>query len=522
MQAKFDAIVIGSGIGGLTAAAALGKAGRRVLVLERHSQPGGLTQTFERDGFRFNIGVHYLGGFGPGQPSRRLFEALVGDRLEMAQIPGAIDRVSFPGFRIAFDGAASPDGGEAMLSAFPAERAGLARHAEAVAGAQGALQTIFFAHCAPPIAGGALTWLKHRSIERWVERTTEEVVAECVASPQARSVLCARWGDYGSPPSESSFALHATVMSHYRDGAWYPVGGPGAFARAFGAVIAEAGGEIRTRAEVDAIEADRGHATGVRLADGTRIACDCVVSDIGIHNTLRRLPSPEVDYRWAREAFDLESSVGFVGLYLGLEGDIAALGATAANDWFYDTWDVNALWRDPHVEPRAPGFFVSFPSLRDPAHDPGPSKRHTCEVLAFVDWSIFAQWDRSNSPDGMHPGDAGGARSESYRAFKKKLEQQLLTQLGERFPGLASCVRSVESSTPVSVATFTGAEHGAMVGLQASPRRFLAQALRPRTPVRGLYLAGQDAATPGVVGAAMGGMMAAASAEPGLWKLLRP
>jgi all-trans-retinol 13,14-reductase len=61
-----------------------------------------------------------------------------------------------------------------------------------------------------------------------------------------------------------------------------------------------------------------------------------------------------------------------------------------------------------------------------------------------------------------------------------------------------------------------------MVGLQASPRRFLAQALRPRTPVRGLYLAGQDAATPGVVGAAMGGMMAAASAEPGLWKLLRP
>jgi phytoene dehydrogenase-like protein len=522
METKFDAIVIGSGIGGLTAAAALGKAGRRVLVLERHWQPGGLTQTFERDGFRFDVGVHYLGGFGPGQPSRRLFDTLVGNRLELAPIAGGIDRVTFPGFTVAFEGTASTDGGAALAAAFPSEREGLARYGEAVVQARDALQTIFLAHCAPPLAGSALTWLKHRSIERWVERTTQQVVAECVGSPQAQAALCARWGIYGSPPSESSFALHATVMSHYRDGAWYPVGGAGAFARAFGAVIAEAGGEIRVRTEVDAIEAEHGCVTGVRLADGTRIACDCVVSDIGIHNTLRRLPSPEVDYRWAREAFALETSVGFVGLYLGLEGDIAALGATQAKDWFYDTWDVNALWRNPDVEPRAPAYFVSFPSLRDPAHDPGPRQRHTCEVLAFVDWSIFAQWDRSNTPGGMHAADSGAARGESYRALKKKLEQNLLAQLSERFPGIASCVRTAECSTPVSLASFTGAEHGAMMGLQASPQRFLAQALRPRTPVRGLYLAGQDAATPGVFGAAMGGMIAAASAEPGLWKLLRP
>lgn len=521
MQAKFDAIVIGSGIGGLTAAAALGRAGRRVLVLERHWQAGGLTQTFERDGFHFSIGVHYLGGFGPGQPSRRLFETLVGDRLAMAPIEGAFDRVSFPGFTVALDGAGSRGGGAALLAAFPQERAGFARYAEAVDQAQAALQTLFYAHCAPPLAASALTWIKHRSIERWVQRTTQDVVAECVTSPQARAVLCARWGDYGSPPSESSFALHATVMSHYRDGAWYPVGGPGVFARAFGAAIAEAGGEVRTGAEVAAIDVEHGRVTGVRLADGTRLTSDCVVSDIGIRNTLRRLPSPEVDYRWANEGFSLDTSIGFVGLYLGLEGDITARGATVANDWFYDTWDVNALWRDPMNEPRAPALFVSFPSLRDPSHQPGPQSRHTCEVLALVDWSCFAQWDRSNAPEGMHPGTASAARSESYHAFKAKIEQQVLAQFGERFPELMPCVRRIESSTPVSLATYTGAEHGAMVGLQTTPQRFLAQALRPRTPIRGLYLAGQDVATPGVIGAAMGGMMAAASAEPGLWKLLR-
>jgi all-trans-retinol 13,14-reductase len=60
-----------------------------------------------------------------------------------------------------------------------------------------------------------------------------------------------------------------------------------------------------------------------------------------------------------------------------------------------------------------------------------------------------------------------------------------------------------------------------MYGLQTTPQRFLAQGLRPRTPIRGLFLAGQDVATPGVMGAAMGGMMAAASIEPALWKLVR-
>jgi all-trans-retinol 13,14-reductase len=520
MEAKWNTIVIGSGIGGLTAATALARAGRRVLVLERHRQPGGLTQTFVREGFRFGVGVHSLGGFGPGQPSRRLFEALVGDRLQMAPIDGAYDRVSFPGFSIAFDATASRYG-PALIKAFPRESEGIARYIDALGQAQSALETLFAARCAPYVAGSALVWMKHRSIDRWVERTTQEVIAECVADPRARAVLAARWGNYGSPPSEGCFALHATVMRHYMDGAWYPVGGPAAFARELGAAIEAAGGEVRTNAEVAAIEARNGRAVGVRLSDGQEFAADCVVSDIGIRNTLLRLPAPEVDYRWAAEGYTLDTSVGFVGLYLGLEGDIAARGATAANEWIYDSWNVDALWRNPEEEPYAPALFVSFPSLRDPSHVPGPRQQHTCEMIALVDCNVFSQWDRSDQEGGMRAGTPGAARSDSYRAFKALLERQLLAQFQARFPELAPCVRVVESSTPISLASYTGAEHGAMHGLQTTPRRFMTDALRPRTPIRGLYLAGQDVATPGVLGAAMGGMMAAASIEPGLWKLIR-
>jgi all-trans-retinol 13,14-reductase len=519
-KAHWDAIVVGSGMGGLTAAAALARANRRVLVLERHRQAGGLTQTFERDGFRFNVGMHCLGGFGPGQPNRRLLEALVGDRIKMARVEGGHDRVSFPGLSIAFDASTSRFG-TALSKAFPEESVGIGRYVDALNLGQSALDALLMARCASPLLSSARTWLGHRSIERWVERTTRQVVEECVTGARARAILSARWGDYGSPPGESSFALHATITRRCMDGAWYPEGGPAVFGRELTATIVAAGGEVRTGAEVAEFEVRNGHATGVRLTDGATIVSDCVISDIGIRNTLRRVPSTEADYHWARDGYSLDPSVGSVVAYLGLEGDIAARGATPANEWIYNSWDVNDLWRDPELDERAPALFVSFTSLRDPTHVPGPRQQHICELVAPVDWSVFAQWDRSNSEQGMRAGTESAARSATYLAFKAMVERRLLAQFRERFPQLASCVRYVETSSPVSLASFTGAEHGAMYGLQTTPQRFLSQSLRPRTPIRGLYLAGQDVATPGVMGAAMGGMMAAASIEPGLWKLVR-
>nr|MCU0769293.1 FAD-dependent oxidoreductase [Burkholderiaceae bacterium] len=78
-MAQWDVVVIGSGIGGLAAAAALARDGKRVLLLERHSQFGGLTQTFERQGYRFNVGVHYIGGAGETDgrsgPAKKVFDA---------------------------------------------------------------------------------------------------------------------------------------------------------------------------------------------------------------------------------------------------------------------------------------------------------------------------------------------------------------------------------------------------------------------------------------------------------------
>jgi all-trans-retinol 13,14-reductase len=515
-----DAIVIGSGIGGLAAAAALATQGRRVLVLERHTQAGGLTQTFERQGFRFNVGVHYLGGFGPGSLNRRLFDQLGGGRIGLAPIAGTYDRIHFPGFEIAF----SPPRAaliQTLQSAFPDESDGISRYFDAINHGVRALGAAFVAHNAPALVAKPTAWLKGSEIDRWVGRTTWDVVCECVHDERLRAVLCAQWGDYGSRPKESSFAMHATVMQHYFDGAWYPVGGSASFAREMGTTIEGAGGAIRTGAEVVAIRTHERRVAGVTLANGEKIEAPCVISDAGMRNTLRMLPSPDVDYEWASDVLELEPSFGHVGLYLGIEGDIAALGADTANTWIYESWDVNALWRDPFAQSRAPAIFVSFPSLRDPAHEPGPRRQHTAEIMALVDWSVFAQWDQSLEPGGMKKGAPAAQRGESYLAFKALLEQNLMAQFAERFPEIAARVTYREASTPLSVATYIGSEHGAIYGLETSPRRFKSHALRPRTPIGGLLLAGQDAATPGVTGAMMGGLMAAATLEPKLWALLR-
>jgi all-trans-retinol 13,14-reductase len=97
-----DAIVIGSGMGALSCAAALAKAGHRVLVLEQHHTMGGLTQTFSRSGFRFNVGMHYIGDMGTEDQAARVLDWVSEGGITMASLGPVYDTVHFPdGFQIA-------------------------------------------------------------------------------------------------------------------------------------------------------------------------------------------------------------------------------------------------------------------------------------------------------------------------------------------------------------------------------------------------------------------------------------
>jgi all-trans-retinol 13,14-reductase len=515
---QVDALVIGSGVGGLACAAALARFGKSVLVLEQQHTAGGLTQSFSRYGFRWDVGLHYLGEMGRGGEARPVIDWLSGGAIAFQPLGEAYDIVHFPD-HVAVRFARPKDALIFELKAhFPDSAAEIDAFFAAVAEAVHAAKAVFMQRALSGFLGEVHGLWHKREVEKWWGRSIAEVVDAIVSDRRLRALLLAQRGDYGGMKAgETSFGMHAVVMNHYLNGAWYPVGGAGAFAQALIPVIEQAGGAIRLGARVRALQIADGSATGVQLDDGTVLHAPAVISDIGARNTVGMLPEALLQTTWAQEVLSLRPSVCHVTLYLGLKGDIRAHGASAFNHWFYDSWDVDSgVWEKlaPEADSNegaersmegapAPVLFVSFPSLKDPAYAPGDNQRHSAEVVAMVDWDEFSQWRTSKLRD----------RPAAYTDFKASLERSMLAQFIHHFPELGPMVCYHEVSTPLTMQAYTGAQQGASYGLEVSPRRFLSNALNVRTPIPRLYLAGQDVTSPGVVGAMMGGVLAAAAIE---------
>jgi all-trans-retinol 13,14-reductase len=299
--------------------------------------------------------------------------------------------------------------------------------------------------------------------------------------------------------------MHALMAHHFMHGAYYPVGTAASIAPAVLQTVADAGGWTSVRQSVSEILVNRGRATGVRLSDGSEIAAEQIISAAGAPLTAMMLAEQAPDswdtsYRTAGPAH--------LSLYLGFAGaDIESWGAERFCQWYYDSWGVETIdWKiDPAQRlDQAPVLFCSFPSTKDPRHEPGEQLRHTGEAITFVPWESFADWQ----------GTRWKRRGESYDNFKQRITDALLSQYLGHYPKLEPYIDHVELSTPLSTNHFTGAYRGSIYGLGTEPARFTDETLVPRTAIRGLYLAGSDAGTPGITGALIGGALAAVAAEP--------
>ena len=235
---KFDVVVIGSGIGGLAAAAILAKhGGKRVLVLERHYTAGGYTHVFRRPDYEWDVGLHYIGQVqDPRSDARRIFDDITDGMLSWAPMPDMYDRIIIE--EKAYDVVAGAEQFRATLQAyFPREAHAIERYLATLRACNRRSTLYFMDKVIPAPLARIIGPLMRVPFLRYARRTTLDVLQGVTHDRELIAVLTGQYGDYGLPPAQSSFAMHAAVVGHYLEGAAYPVGGAGQIAATVAPVI---------------------------------------------------------------------------------------------------------------------------------------------------------------------------------------------------------------------------------------------------------------------------------------------
>jgi phytoene dehydrogenase-like protein len=340
-----------------------------------------------------------------------------------------------------------------------------------------------------------------------------------IRDKRLKALLLSQWGNYGLPPAQASFIIHAAVAQHYFHGGYYPLGGSHRIFESIVPFLEKTGSSVKSSHEVTEILIENGRAIGVKAQAlrGSEKAEKIffgkkIISDAGAYNTyLRLLKKEPVPFAEKLETFYRKHPVvSNVTLYLGLSGDPRQLGFGGENHWIYSSYDHDANFRESAnwvLTGKPAGAYLSFPSLKN-----AEAKDHTAEVIAFTDYEFFERWKQQ----------PWRRRDEEYRRLKEKISEALLDYIEARYPGFRSLVEYSELSTPITTEHFASHPRGSIYGVACTPDRFVASEApwcNPVSPFENLYLTGADVSSPGVAGAMMGAV-ATLSQLPNGFKLL--
>jgi all-trans-retinol 13,14-reductase len=502
---RWDAIVIGSGLGGLASAALLSNMGKRVLVLERHYVIGGFTHTFKRKGYEWDVGVHYVGEVHRERSVLgQLFNHLTDGELKWEGMGEVYDRIIFGDEEFPFRSGVQnfKDG---LREQFPDAKDGAAidDYVAAVFSASKAARSFYAEKALSGVAGFVAAPFMRRAYLAHTRKTTYEVLRGITDNAKLIGVLTGQYGDYGLPPKQSAFAMHASVAKHYFFGGNYPIGGSARFAETIAPKIEAGGGMLLTNAGVDEIVIENGEAVGVKLEDGRILRAALIISNAGAFNTYGSLvPERERARVGFAPALDrIAPSAAHLSLYIGLDKTAAELDLPKANYWIYPANEYDhdrSLQR--FIEDEAaplPVTYISFPGAKDPDFERRHPGKSTIEIITLAPWERFAKWDAN----------PWKKRGDDYEAYKAAYSERMLEQLYAFEPQTRSAVAYHELSTPLSTKHFTAYQHGEIYGLSHDPGRFEGKFLRPRSPITNLYLTGQDVVTCGIGAALFSGYL---------------
>ncbi len=505
IQGNYDAIVIGSGVGGLSTAGFLARQGKKVLVLEKHYTAGGFSHTYMRKGYEWDVGVHYIGKLDQKTSFlRRVFDYLSDDQLQWAFMGKVYDQIIFPDQKYDF-----VVGREAFVESlgksFPQEKDNIWKYLKLIQEVSRSSQKFFGQRALSPFLGKIFSPLMKGKFLSYSNKTTLEVLQSITSNPKLIGVLAGQYGDYGLPPAQSSFAIHALVADHYIFGGNYPVGGASMIAKTMIPAIEKAGGQVIVNAGVEEILTKNNQVLGVRLEKGDEIHSPMVISNAGVFNTFEKLLPSSIAQKhdFPTKLKTVSPSTTHICLYIGMKESSRDLGLQKANLWIYPDYDhdSNVAKFLQNSEEELPLVYASFPSAKDPDWDRRFLRMSTIELLSLAPYEWFAKWQ--DKP--------WRKRGDEYEELKENYASRLLQKLYEQVPQVKGKIDYYELSTPLSTRHFCQYQHGEIYGIDHTPERFRQKWLTPRTPVSGLYLTGQDIATNGIAGALMSGVVCASA-----------
>jgi len=453
---SYDAVIIGSGVGGLVAANLLARDGLSVLLVEQHYMAGGFCSTFRRGGYTFDAATHFYPLL--GNPETLTGKLLADLGVETGWVKmDPVDTFHLPdGSR--FPVPADYDTYRQRLSAaFPEE-------AEAL--------DAFFAEVRDAYFLGLLAYFRGRSrprLERYRDLTVRQVLDHHFRSEKLKLILTADCPHWGSPPGRTSFVFDSMLRLSYFLGNYYPRGGSQAFADELARRFEERGGDILMSTRVERIVVEGGAARGVEietvrgpLTGRWSVRTGAVISNADLLQTYERLLGPEhvapeelAAVRRLRPTYPC--FLTHIGLR-GVEDEVLA----EAQGYYWRHWDAERVGTDALI------CKIFVPTLYEPATAPAGGKIVILQKVQDFDYEAITDWD----------------------AHKAEVEAFVLAHLERTIPGVTEKIEVKLSASARTSARFTLNTAGAMLGWEMSPEQLGDGRPAVRTPVDDLYLAG--------------------------------